>query len=104
MNEASIWFPRMCPLTRGQCWGPAHVGGRTDPGRRTAYVTSQVGGAQPGSLDAVRARYLAWGADARVVKVLLAIRWYTLTRDTKVSELRLLVLAPTRAWSPGSRA
>ena len=20
MNEASIWFPRMCPLIRGQCW------------------------------------------------------------------------------------
>ena len=92
------------PPDPGSPHGPTHVGGCADPGRRTAQITTQVGGAQPGGLEAVRARYLALGAVARVVIVSLANRRHTLTRDTKVSEIRLLVLAPTRAWSPGRRA
>ena len=92
------------PPDPGSVLGPAHEGGRTDSGRGTAQVTAQVGTAQPSSLEAVRARYLAQGADARVVVVLLANRRHMLTRDTRVSEIRLLVLAPTRAWSPGHRA
>jgi len=104
-DERSLHLvPTDVPPVPGSPHGPTHVGGCADPGRRTAQITTQVGGAQPGSLEAVRARYLALGAVARVVIVSLANRRHTLTRDTKVSEIRLLVLAPTRAWSPGRRA
>ena len=74
-NERSLHLvPTDVPPDPGSTHGPAHVGGRADPGRRTAQIPAQVGNAQPSSLDAVRARYLAQGADARVVEVLLANR------------------------------
>merc|ERR1711895_117033 len=74
-NERSLHMvPTNVPPDPGPAVRPPYVGGRADPGRRTAQIPAQVGNAQPSSLDAVRVRYLAQGANARVVKVLLANR------------------------------
>ena len=74
VNDSPAWFPQMCPLVQGQRIGPPHVGGRAVPGWGTADIPAQVWEAQPSRLDAVRVRYLARGADARVIEVLRANR------------------------------
>ena len=44
---ASFLFPTDVPPDPGPAARPAQLGGRADPGRRTAQIPAQVGNAQP---------------------------------------------------------